>query len=133
MRQAAHLRRQGTVNRRSPTYEEKLIAALQGPLPDRRVPAAQILGRIRSRKAVETLAAIAGDRADPYLAAEAARALASIDPELPCVSELVRGGPALVPRAIRSAIGGRGRDSRPAGAHGRHPLTGLSDRKESRQ
>jgi len=109
VRQAARILRRGTARRRSPTYEGKLIAALRGPLPDRRVLAAQILGQIRSRKAVETLAAIAGDRADPYLAAAAAHALASIDTELPCVSELARGGPALVRRAIRSVIGGRGR------------------------
>jgi hypothetical protein len=118
VRQAEHLLRQGAVSRRSPTYEEKLIAALQGPLPDRRVLAAQILGRIRSRKAVETLEAIARDPADPYLAAAAAHALASIDPEFPCVSELTRGGPALVRRAIRSVIGGRLRSRRPAGGHG---------------
>jgi len=109
VRQAARILRRGTARRRSPTYEGKLIAALRGPLPDRRVLAAQILGRIRSRKAVDALEAIARDPADPYLAAAAAHALASIDPRLPCVSALVRGGPALVRRAIRSVIDGPGR------------------------
>jgi hypothetical protein len=125
VRHAAPLRRQRNVNRRSPTYEEKLIAALRSSLPDRRVLAAQILGRIRSRKAVDTLEAIARDPADPHLAATAAHALALIDPELPCVPELARGGPALVRRAIRSVIGDRGRSSRPQ-SH----LTGLWNRKE---
>ncbi len=95
--------------RRSPSYEAKLIAALRGPLPDRRVLAAQILGRIRSRKAIEPLEAIAREPADPYLAAAAAHALAAIDPELPSVAELARGGPALVRRAVRSLIGGQGK------------------------
>jgi hypothetical protein len=127
VRHAALLRRQSNVNRRSPTYEEKLIVALRGSLPDRRVLAAQILGRIRSRKAIDTLEAIARDPADPYLAATAAHALTLIDPELPCVTELARGGPALVRRAIRSVIGDRGRRSRPP-SH--HELTGLWNRKE---
>jgi len=109
VRQAPRLRDRGGAGQRSPTYEDKLIAALRGPLPDRRVLAARILGRIRSRKAVDTLEAIARDHADPYLAAAAAHALALIDPQLPCVSELAQGGPALVRRAIRSVIGGRGR------------------------
>jgi HEAT repeat protein len=95
--------------RRSPSYEAKLIAALRGPLPDRRILAAQILGRIRCRAAIRELEALAKDQADPYLAAAAARALAAIDSELPSVVELARGGPALVRRAVRSAIGGRGK------------------------
>jgi HEAT repeat protein len=89
---------------RPPSYEGKLIAALRGPLPDRRVLAARILGRLRSRAAIPTLEAIAREREDPYLAAEAARALASIDPELPAVRELARAGPALIRNAVRSAI-----------------------------
>jgi hypothetical protein len=109
VRQAPRPRDRGAVGQRSPTYEGKLIAALRGPLPDRQVLAAQILGRVRSRKTIDRLEAIARDPADPYLAAAAAHALASIDPELPCVSELARGGPALFRRAIRSVIEGRGR------------------------
>ena len=93
---------------RSPrSYEDKLVAALRGPLPDRRILAAQVLGRIRSRAAIATLEALARDQADPYLAAEAARALASIDPDLPSVAELAREGPALARRALRNVLGGR--------------------------
>ncbi|HUL79889.1 MAG TPA: HEAT repeat domain-containing protein [Vicinamibacteria bacterium] len=89
------------------TYEDKLIAALRGPLPDRRLLAARILGRLRSRAAIGTLEVIAREREDPYLAAEAARALAAIDPDLPVVTELARAGPVLARRASgRCALGG---------------------------
>jgi hypothetical protein len=105
MRRTQGWRPSRVVARRPPSYEDKLIAALRGPLPDRRILAARILGRIRSRAAIETLEVIASDRADPFLAAEAARALASIDPGLPIVAELARWGPALTRRALRIALG----------------------------
>lgn len=88
----------------SRSYVQKLIAALRGPLPDRRLLAARLLGRLRSRAAVAVLTAIAREPDDPYLRAEAARALALIDPELPVVAELVRDGPLLVRSAVRSTI-----------------------------
>ena len=88
-------------------YEVKLIAALRGPLPDRRLLAAGILGQLRSRAAIGALEVIAREREDPYLAAEAARALAAIDPHLPVVAELARAGPVLARRASgRCALGG---------------------------
>jgi hypothetical protein len=116
---AQHPRRVGPAAGRPPTgaasrpdedsrsYEDKLIAALRGPLPDRRVLAARILGRRRSRAAIGALEAIAREPEDPYLAAEAARALVSIDPDLPIVAELARAGPSLVRNAVRSAVGRR--------------------------
>jgi hypothetical protein len=98
------------------TYEQKLIAALKGPLPDRRILAARILGRLRSWAAIDTLEAIAREAEDPYLAAEAAHALASIDPELPAVAELARSGSRLTRSAVESAAGRRGSPALPAAA-----------------
>jgi hypothetical protein len=92
-------------SRGSSAYEDKLIAALRGRLPDRRILAARILGRLRSRAAIPTLRSVALEPEDPYLAAEAARALASIDPELPIVAELARRGPLLARDAVRSVVG----------------------------
>jgi len=89
----------------SRTYEEKLIAALRGPPPDRRILAARILARLRSRAAIRTLEAIAREREDPYVAAEAARALAAIDPDQPVVAEIARGGSALARNAVQSVTG----------------------------
>jgi HEAT repeat protein len=84
-----------------PTYEGKLVTALNHRLPDRQVLAARILGTIRSQAAIPTLAGLAEDGGDPYLAAEAARALAKIEPEHPVVRRLEADGPLLSRRAVR--------------------------------
>ena len=63
--------------------------------------AAQILGRLRSRAAVPRLAELAGDPTDLYLAAEAARSLALIDPDHPVVLRLREAGPLLVRTSLR--------------------------------
>jgi HEAT repeat protein len=84
------------------TYEQKVLKALDHRhLPDRRVLAAQILGRLRSRAAVPRLAELAGDPTDLYLAAEAARSLALIDPDHPVVLRLREAGPLLVRTSLR--------------------------------
>ena len=53
MRQALRLRGRDALTRRSPTYEQKLIAALRGPLPDRRLLARGVgLGEFAAAYAV---------------------------------------------------------------------------------
>lgn len=60
-------------------YEDGLIAALRRHrLEDRRVLAASILGRRRCERAVPHLIEVARDDPDPYVAAEAVRALCLI-------------------------------------------------------
>jgi hypothetical protein len=85
----------------SDAYEAKLIQALNHRLPDRQVLAARILGELRSHAAIRRLAALAEDLSDPYLAAEAARALALIDPDHPVVRRLGASGPLLSRAAVR--------------------------------
>jgi hypothetical protein len=68
--------------------------------------AARILGAIRSRAAVPRLAEAAADATDPYVAAEAARSLALIDPEHPVVRGLREGGPVLARAAVREVSPG---------------------------
>lgn len=83
------------------TYEQKLVRALNHHLSDRRLLAARILGERRSRAAVSRLAEAATDLADPYVAAEAARSLALIDPDHPVVEWLREAGPVLARTAVR--------------------------------
>jgi HEAT repeat protein len=85
------------------TYEQKLIRALDHRLPDRRVIAAKVLGAIRSRAALPRLVELASGDPDPYVQAEAAGALAAIEPEHPLVRELSEHGPALTRAAVRGA------------------------------
>jgi HEAT repeat protein len=84
----------------SDAYEAKLIRALNHRLPDRQVLAARILGELRSHAAIPRLAALADDPSDPYLAAEAARALALIEPDHPVVRRLGASGPLLSRTAV---------------------------------
>lgn len=88
------------------TYEEKLVSALRHPLPDRQLLAARILGLIRSQAAVGPLADAARQTQDPYLAAEAVRALARITTPkaLAIVRSIARGGPVVARAAARSAL-----------------------------
>jgi HEAT repeat protein len=85
-------------------YEQKLLAALSHRLPDRRLLAAELLGRLGARGAIPRLAELAGDDRDPYLQATAARALARMDPDHPVVLRLAERGPVLARAALR---GGR--------------------------
>jgi hypothetical protein len=83
------------------TYEQKLIRALDHRLPDRRRLAARVLGMIRSRAAVSKLVHAATDPSDPYVAAEAARSLALIQPDHPLVRQLREDGSVLMRAALR--------------------------------
>jgi HEAT repeat protein len=78
-----------------------LIRALSHRLSDRRILAAEILGRQRSRAATPRLAHLALEGDDPYLQASAARALAAIEPDHPLVGRLRTSGPILVQAAMR--------------------------------
>lgn len=91
------------------TYEQKLVRALDHHLSDRRRLAARILGVIRSQAAVPRLAEAALDPADPYVAAEAARSLALIDPGHPVVRRVRDSGPVLASAAVREVSAWRGR------------------------
>lgn len=83
------------------TYEQKLIRALDHRLPDRRRLAARILGMVGSRAALPKLVDAATDPSDPYVAAEAARSLALIEPHHPLVRRLREHGPVLTRAAVR--------------------------------
>ncbi|GBC86539.1 hypothetical protein HRbin12_00532 [bacterium HR12] len=86
------------------SYEEKLIAALSHRLHDRRLIAAELLGRLGSRAATPRLAELATDDGDPYLQAAAARALARIDPQHPLVRRLATAGSVLTRAALREVV-----------------------------
>jgi len=87
------------------SYEQKLILALSHRLPDRRLMAARILGQLRSRGAVPALERLALDGDDPYLQAEAARALQAIDPGNEVAARLAESGPILTRTARRPDAG----------------------------
>ncbi len=91
----------GVPTGRERSYERKLLAALSHRLPDRRLLAAELLGRIRSRAAIPHLAELAPDATDPYLQAAAARALARVDPDHPVAQRLAEQGPLLTRAALR--------------------------------
>jgi HEAT repeat protein len=88
-------------------FEAALIGALRHRLHDRRLVAAHILGARRVAAAVPALIAAAGDGDDPYLAAEAARALVAIGaPEgLAVARRLAADGPVVARAAARAALG----------------------------
>jgi HEAT repeat protein len=92
-------------------YEEGLIRALRHTLPDRQLLAASILGRRGSREAVPHLIAAAENPSDPYLAAEAARALGLIggSESASALRRLSEAGRSiLVRRAAAEALAGEG-------------------------
>jgi hypothetical protein len=63
-------------------FETALVGTLRHPLHDRRLLAARILGRRRAVAAVPALISVAEDSSDPYLAAEAVRALSPSAPPM---------------------------------------------------
>jgi HEAT repeats len=89
-------------------FEAALVAALQHPLHDRRLLAARVIGRRRAVTAVSALISVAEDARDPYLAAEAARALVAIGTAegMAVVRRLARDGPVVARSAAREALGG---------------------------
>jgi HEAT repeat protein len=61
-------------------YEEKLLSALQHPVPERRIMAAQILGALHSSRALEAFQAVLADgSADYYLLRAVLLAAAQIE------------------------------------------------------
>ena len=86
------------------SYEEKLLRALGHRLPDRQLMAARILGELGSLAAVPRLAALAEHTRDPYVAAEAVRALVRIQPTHPTVRRIARSGPALARSAAKGSL-----------------------------
>jgi HEAT repeat protein len=91
-----------------PGFEAALIGALRHPLHDRRLLAARILGARRVAAAGPALIAAVRDGGDPYLAAEAARALVAIGaPEGIAVVRrlLAADGPVIARAAAREALG----------------------------
>lgn len=87
-------------------FEAALVGAL--PLYDRRLMAARILGRRRAVAAVPALISVAKDSSDPYLAAEAVRALVAIGTAdgLAAARRLASNGPVVVRAAARKALAG---------------------------
>jgi len=59
---------------------------------------------IRSRAAVPKLVDAARDPSDPYLAAEAARSVALIQPDHPLVRRLREDGPVVARAAVREVL-----------------------------
>jgi len=75
-------------------YEEKLIRALRHPEPTVPIRVAAILGKLRSRAAVEPLIEMALSSTDPYIQEAAVRALGTIGDAraLPGLNHLSREG-----------------------------------------
>ena len=89
-------------------FEAALVRALNHPLHDRRLLAARVLGRRRAVAAVPALISVAKDSSDPYLAAEATRALVAIGTAdgLAVARRLAIDGPVVARVAAREALGG---------------------------
>lgn len=85
-----------------------LLWALDHPLPDRRMLAAELLGRRRENRAVTPLLALALDPSDPFLAAEAVRsvvAITGVDAVRTTLERLAREGPVPARREAAKALG----------------------------
>jgi HEAT repeat protein len=89
-------------------FEAALVNALRHPLHDRRLIAACVLGRRRAVTAVPALIRVAEDSSDPYLSAEATRALVAIGTAdgLAVACRLASDGPVVTRVAAREALGG---------------------------
>lgn len=87
-------------------FEAALVGALHHPMHDRRLMAARILGQRRAVAAVPALISVADDSRDPYLAAEAVRALVAIGtPDgLAVAHHLASNGPVVAKAAARKAL-----------------------------
>jgi len=117
-------------------FDAALIGALRHPLHDRRLLAARVLGARRMVAAVPALIAAVEDGDDPYLSAEAARALVAIGaPEgLAVTRRLATDGPVVARAAAREALGGSGAARDPqAPSAVRRPGADRRDRQQDRE
>ena len=90
------------------SYDERLIWALDHPLPGTAITAAQVLGVRRPAAAAGPLRSAVERQRDPYLAAEALRSLVAIegvDATRPLLRRLAADGPLLLRRVARSQLG----------------------------
>ena len=89
------------------SYDERLIWALDHPLPGTAIMAAQVLGVRRPAAAVESLRRAVAAQRDPYLAAEALRALVAVEgiqATRPLLRQLAAEGPLLLRRVARGEL-----------------------------
>jgi hypothetical protein len=89
------------------TYDERLIWALDHPVPDTAITAARVLRDRRPPAAAEPLRRAVEHPRDPYLAAAALRALVAIegvDATGPLLRQLASGGPVLLRRAAQAEL-----------------------------
>jgi HEAT repeat protein len=92
------------------SYTELLVWALDHPIGDVALRAAETLGLRRERRARDRLRELAVSRRDPYLAAEALRSLIRIEGEeelRPLLERLARSGSAPVRKVASEAIASR--------------------------
>ncbi len=92
------------------SYEDRLIWALEHPLPGRQMIAAQVLGELREPAAEPPLRALV-HAADPFLAAQALRSLVSIvgvDGVRDLLEPLAASGAPAVSRVALRALQGSG-------------------------
>jgi len=93
---------------RGTDYADLLLWGLGHPLPDRQLLAAEILGRLHDRRAIEPLRRLVSESSDPYLAAQALRSLLAIDgatPHRPLLEQLAHSGAAPVRAVAAAALG----------------------------
>ncbi len=91
-------------------YADLLVWALDHPLAERRLVAAQALGKRREARAESRLRELIWTREDPYLAAAAVQALVDIVGRQACedlLTELARRGPAPVRRTAADLLSDR--------------------------
>lgn len=93
------------------THQQRLIWTLGHPDADRAVLAARALGHEQASAAAPVLRRLVSDAQDPYLAAEALRALVAIEGRDRLdgwLSDLARSGPVLVRRAALALLAADG-------------------------
>ena len=89
------------------SYDERLIWALDHPLPGTAIIAARVLGFRRTAAAAEPLRRAVAAQRDPYLAAEALRALVAVEgiqATRPLLRQLAAEGPLLLRRVARGEL-----------------------------
>lgn len=92
---------------READYPDLLVWALDHPLAERRLVAAQALGKRREARAEGRLRELVWTRDDPYLAAAAVQALVAVVGRQACtdlLTQLVEHGPAPVRRTAADVL-----------------------------